>query len=413
MSQNLADIAPPPTPAHVPPELVRRFDFLSGLGDRPHDVVGELAKGPRVFYTPVNSNTAATGVGAWVLARAEDIRAAFADPETFSSLGFTSMAALIGETWQLAPLESDPPAHGRYRTALLPFFLQKPVGELTPAICRRAADLIAGFAARGSCEFVEEFSTTFPTGVFLDLMGLPTEELPMFMQWEQMVIHGRDLQERAAGVRAVRDYMAGVIAARRRTPGEDIVSHLIAANVEDRPFDEQELLGMCILLYAAGLDTVPSSLTAHFRHMAENQEQQAALRADPAAIPRAVEELLRLYSPVGPFRKVTRDVEFAGVSLKAGDRVVLSTTIASRDPAEFEDASAADFARTSATRHFAFGFGIHHCIGAHLARREMAIAWEQWFRLIPQPFRVAPGAQITGHGGSVLGIDNLPLHWSA
>src|SRR5687767_1522421 len=130
MSETLIKAAAPPVPPHVPPDLVRTFDFMSGLGDRPHEVVGELSAGPRVFYTPIASNTRQTGAGAWVFTHAEDIRAVFLDPETFSSKGFTSMAASIGETWQLAPLESDNPGHARYRTALLPHFLQKPINAL-------------------------------------------------------------------------------------------------------------------------------------------------------------------------------------------------------------------------------------------------------------------------------------------
>lgn len=411
MSATQHEFAVPPAPPHVPKELVRLFDFKTALGDRPHEAVATLHGGLRIFYTPALFNTAATGSGSWILTRAEDIRAVFLDPETFSSHAFTGMSAAIGESWLLAPLEVDPPDHSRYRAALHPHFLQKPIKALAPRVRKRAAEFIGVFAKRGECDIVNDFARIFPTSVFLELLGLPLNDLPLFMEWERKLIHSRDSEERIEAVRKLKDFMAARIAELRRNPGDDILSRLMQADAQGEPFDDDELLGMSILLFAAGLDTVPNSLSAQFRHVAEHPDLQDKVRSQTVLIPKMVEELLRLYSPVSPFRTATRDTQLAGVTIKAGDRVMLPTVLGSRDPHERGCAEEARLERIGEPRHLAFGFGIHHCIGAHLARLEMGVAWEEWFRLIPSRFAIKPRARIMAHGGSVLGIGTLPVVW--
>jgi len=163
------------------------------------------------------------------------------------------------------------------------------------------------------------------------------------------------------------------------------------------------------LIFGGGIDTVAASLGFVFLHLARDPDLQAQLRADPTLIPEAVEEFLRRYSLVSVRRRVLRDVEAAGVSMKQGDWVHLMTPLASLDPQAFADPLALDI-RRSPNRHTAFSVGPHRCIGSHLARRELVIALEEWLPRLP-PFRLAPGEAYRTHGG-LLGVDHLNLEWA-
>jgi cytochrome P450 len=164
------------------------------------------------------------------------------------------------------------------------------------------------------------------------------------------------------------------------------------------------------MLFMAGLDTVTAALGFALHRLSVRPDLRTALVSDPTAIPDAVEELLRAHAIVNTARVVTRDVEFAGVTMKEGDRVLLSTVLASRDPDEFERPDEIDFARP-ANRHLAFGAGPHRCIGSHLARLEIRVAIEELLRRIPD-FGLVVGEHPVIHAGGVLGIDRLPVEWN-
>jgi cytochrome P450 len=166
---------------------------------------------------------------------------------------------------------------------------------------------------------------------------------------------------------------------------------------------------VAFLLFSAGLDTVVSSLGFVFRTLAEDQELQAKLRATPDDLPRHLEEMMRLFSPVTVQRVVVSDTVVNGVAMKAGDRVAVSLACASRDSAEFVHPTELDATRNP-NPHFGFGYGIHRCAGAQLARRDLVIALEEWFKRIPT-FRLAPDSKITAAGGSVLCLDGVVLEW--
>jgi cytochrome P450 len=388
-------------PAHVPPELVREFDFRTGLGSHPHSTVGQLHSGPRVFYSPVHHNSI-PGPGTWVLTHAADIRAALQDAQTFSSNVRRSNSGLA-----LIPLELDPPEHPLFRTLMNPIFSPARMKQLEPRVRELARKLATECAARGESDFIEDFAKPFPVKIFLDLMGLPADEMDRFLEWEALIM--RDKQTRSAAMQEVSQYLQGLIAERRRHPTDDLISFAVQAKVDNRPLSDAELTGVCVLLFIAGLDTVTSSFAFHFRHLAENPADQESLRQNGALIPSAVEELFRAYAVVNTNRYATRDVEFAGVTIKKGDNVTCSTILASRDPREFDDPATVIFTR-SPNPHNAFSFGPHRCLGSHLARREIIVGIEEWLLVIP-PFRIKPGAVITAHGGGVFGLDSLPLVW--
>jgi cytochrome P450 len=396
-------------PDHVPAELVQFFDFRTGLGGCPHEVVSRLHAGPRIFYSPVShQQRASTGHGAWVVTKAEDIRYVLQNPDIFSSAAPRSHAA--GETWKLIPLEVDPPEHGKYRTLLNPLFSPKALKSLDEPIRNWAVELIDTVVGQGECDFVRDFAEMYPIGIFLDLLGLPRTELPRFRTWVDVIVH--DAGRRGEIMQTLKAYLEGVIDDRMATlGGDDLISQVTRMKIEDRDLSREEMAGIVFLLFIGGLDTVVNSLSFHFRYLAEHPEDQSRLRADPGMIPDAVEEMFRAFPVVTTSRLVTRDTELAGVALRAGDMVTTSTLLSTRDPDEFANPGVVDITR-SPNRHNAFAFGPHRCLGSHLARREIVIALEEWMRRVPT-FAIREGATITAAGGGVMGIDTLPLVWSA
>lgn len=403
-AQTLADQA---VPTHVPAHLVKTYDFRSDLGDRPQEVIAGLLDGPAVFWSPVR-HVLDKG-GAWVVTRSREAREVLANPEVYSSEIQGAFLKAISDDFHLGPLASDPPAHARYRTLINPLFTPMKMFELAPKIEAWCDELIDGFADRGRCDLVPEFADLFPTGIFVDLMGFPRERLAEFLKWNQDFIHGETPDQRLAGIKAITDFFAEIYENPNLAPPDSVVHYLLASEPDGRPLSRGEFMGVVFLLFSAGLDTVVSSLGFTFRLLAENQELQAHLRANPAELPRHVEEMMRLFSPVTVQRTAVVDTELGGVTIKAGDRLAVSLACASRDPEAFAEPDQLDASRNP-NPHLAFGFGIHRCAGAQLARRDIAIALERWFQRIP-PFRLAPDSRITAAGGSVLCLDGVVLEW--
>jgi cytochrome P450 len=395
-------------PAHVPPDLVISCDFHSASGfaiDPFATIKWQRTEAPRIFFTPEHY----LSPGSWVVTKAEDIRFVLQTPELFSSRDQISFGALVGETWDLIPLEADPPSHAAYRALLNPLFAPKQIKKLETELATVAAALVEKVQPQGQAEFMKCFSQPFPVSVFLQILDFPREEMNTFLDWEHGLLKSFDLGTRKNSARKIVDYLRAVINARRKSPGEDLVSLATQFKIDDRPLSDDEIVGMCFLLFVAGMDTVTMSLGFHFHHLAADQDLQARLRADRDMIPVAVEEFLRLYSIIQVHRRVTKDTVIAGVALKAGDCVTIPTSNASRDRREFTDPDAFDIARGD-NRHVAFSYGMHRCIGSHLARRELVTAMNTWFDRVPQ-FRLQAGKPYRTHGGGVLGVEELHLAW--
>jgi cytochrome P450 len=360
----------------------------------------------------------------WTLLRYDDVHAALRDPELFSSRSVLHVyqgpklidAAEADAVRGMIPEELDPPEHTKYRQLLTPLFAPQVVETLEPMIREWCIELIESFVARGHCDLNREFARQYPTMIFLRLMGLPEGGVGDFLD----TVHERIRAATSMGlsetqstssayVMAMAEYMNTVLDERRVERQDDIVSHLLDLEVEGRPLDDTELQQICTLLYAAGLDTVAGELGYMFLHLVHHPEHRQRVIAEPECIPAFVEETLRMYSIVTTNRIVTRDVEFAGCPMKAGDRVLLSMPAADRDPLQFPDPERVDF-RRSPNRHIAFGAGAHRCLGSHLARLELQIAVEEWHRRIPE-YTLADDAEVTFHIGGVAGVDTLPLEW--
>ncbi len=400
---------PQPIPDHVPADLVKPdFPFIFGMTtdrDPFDDMAMEVHEGPDIIYAP---HAYPGGTAAWVPRRMAHMRAIYLDTEHFSSTDFSPFSKLVGGTWINSPAELDPPAHGPFRQMVNPAFTPKAMAALEGKIRQYAVEYIDAFAARGSCDFMSEFAFEFPIKVFMDLMGLPHDRVAEFMEWEMNLLHNHDLAKIAEATRSVLDYLGGEIDDRRANPRDDLISFGVHGKIGGRPLTQDELLGFMFNLFIGGLDTVSTNMGLHFRHLGSAMEDQAHLRANPSDIPHAIDELMRAYGAVTTFRTCIKATEVGGVRFMPGEKVAMSTTLAGRDPAEFDAPTQVRLDRKP--RHVGFGFGIHTCVGMHLARRELRIAMEEFLARIPQ-FRIAPGHTVECHLGMIQPVA-LPLVWT-
>jgi cytochrome P450 len=353
-------------------------------------------------------------MGFWMLTGYEAIRAAAQNPELFSSSAVRALDPNPQYTWN--PLMLDPPEHTKYRQLLAPRFSPAIVDALTPGIHRRCANLIDAVADKGRCEFVTDMSLPFPAAILLQILGLPDGDLDMFVAWEHLILHGTpesdpDHTKTYAAMFELLGYFSRAVADRRADPRDDLISYLPGCTVDGGPIRDEDVLNILGLLFAAGLDTTTAQLSYCFHHFATHPDDRWRILDDPAMIPKAVEEVLRIYGIVTPARKLTRDAVVEGCPMRAGDMVAIPFPSANRDAGEFPDPHTFDMDRHP-NRHMAFGNGPHRCAGSHLARRELAVALEEWHRRIPH-YRLADDAEAVEHGGGVLGLSTLPLVWDS
>ena len=403
----------PSVPAHVPPELVldTRFANAAVANDlaepyAPADILRDPAF-PRIHYYPWP--TSGNRHGAWVVTRYEDIRRVYEDNDLFSSKGVAQFQALAGETFPSIPLGIDPPKHGRYRKFLNPWFTPVAMNEREPRIRAIIVAMIDGFAGAGEVDIAYDFGRVFPVRVFLDLMGLPFAMFEQFLAWEWDILHEDAIETKAAAVSGILAYLRGVIAAKRADPDETLGSFIANGAIDGVVLSDDEVLGMTWFLWLGGLDTVASTVSQMFRRLALDPALQARIRDNPELINTAVEEFLRTQPLVNSGRLVKRDFEWHGVSIRAGDWVTVFNSSGNFDEAQFACPHTFDPART-ANRHFTLAGGVHVCLGAHLARRELRVLLDEWFRRVPQPFRVKHGADTSLVPG-LLSIRNLPIVW--
>jgi cytochrome P450 len=398
-----------PIPAHVPPELVRPFPYVLGAKTklRPHSFIPAIHEGPEVFW----AERAYSGYrGAWVPRTLEHLHQIYNDNVNFRSRDFAPFAQLLGEDWYLVPAEADPPVHATLRAMVNPVFTPKKMAVLDEMIRNYAREYVLGFRDKGACEFMRDFAFEFPIKVFLELMGLPQDEVGRFLAWEHKLLHESDLGEVTKATRAVVDYLREQIEDRKQNPTDDLISFGVQVDKDGRKLSENELLGFCFNLFIGGLDTVSTNMAWQFLHLAEHPEHQRMLREKPEMIPAAIDEMMRVYASVATSRECVNETKIGEVTVMPGDKVLLATFLAGHDPAAYPDPEKVILDR--APRHVSFGYGPHLCIGMHLARREMRIAIEEFLTHIPE-FTIAPDADIDFYLAAIVQPIELPLVWKA
>jgi cytochrome P450 len=405
-----------PRPAHIPDSVVYDFDFHHdpALKEDPHKrVLDVISKAPPVFWTPHNG-------GHWMIIGYDAVFKASRDTEAFSSsvVSAAQMKALMaaipagGERIpQARPINLDPPEHGKSRAPLQKAFSPKSALALKEDIRALANSFIDEFASRGHCEFMSEFAERLPVQVFLKMFGLPVERQVEYraLVKEHLSDATQDPIKSTMKLRRIAAVMRETILERRDSPRDDMLSALWQAGVDGRPTTLEDMDDYAVLLFIAGLDTVVNGLGFAMRHLAQDPALQEELRANPKLIPEASEEMLRRYTFTVPVRRVAKDIEFDGVRMKEGERVVLYLPAADLDPKQFSHPERYDFNREERV-HIAFGGGPHRCLGSHLARVELQTVCEQMLARLPN-FRIDPTKPMKFHGGHVTGVDSLPLVW--
>ena len=403
MAHNLSAQEKAPVPAHVPSHLVHDFDIYNppNAADDYHMSLKVLHGDamPDIFWTPRNG-------GHWIATRGDDIYHILKDYDHFSSKQLT---VPLVEHAPMAPIFYDPPQHTAYRAIIAPAFTPQAVGDLEAQARSTAISLIEGFKARGECEFVTEFAQHLPIGIFMKLAALPESDREMLLGLADRMVRPGSAEDKLSAYGAIFEYVGVQIADRRANPGTDLISHIVQSKVDGRELTDTELRGLCALVLIGGMDTVASAMGFIANFLAQNPGHRQQLIDNPALAPKAVDELLRRFPVVNQGRRVVADLEYKGVQLKAGEMILLPTTLHGLDERKFERPLDVDFTRPTPI-HSTFGNGPHRCPGSFLARVELKVFLQEWLTRIPD-FRVKPGERAGVHNGVNGTLYRLPLVW--
>ena len=308
--------------------------------------------------------------------RHDDIAQVLRDGDTFSSAHIIEliMGPIMGEHIMLG---MDDPQHRRYRALVSTAFRQKALtqweNDLFGAI---ANELIDAFATRHRAELVREFDFPYPTMVISGILGLPREDYLQFQRWSTAILSFfTKLDEAITASQEVKEYMAVILEDRRREPREDLISELAHAELDGEQLTDEEIFSFLRLLLPAGVETTYRSLGNLLFSLLSTPQQLEAVRSDRSLIPQAIEEALRLETPLlNITRLATTDTEVGGVAIPAGSTVMLMLAAANRDEERYDEPDRFDIFRSNPKPHISFGQGPHACLGTHLARIEMRVA---------------------------------------
>src|SRR5690348_14292573 len=350
---------------------------------------------------------------AWLITGYAEARAALGDPRLRKSMpGGAPAPGSVSAVLEQHMLNSDPPDHGRLRRLVNKAFTARHIERLRPRISAITAGLLDALPARSEVDLLASFAFPLPITVICELLGIPTGERDDFREWSTTVVSNTATPDvMYAHASAMVGYFRALLAAKRREPTDDLLSALIAARDDEDRLSEDELVSMAFLLLVAGHETTVNLIASGVLALLLNPAELARLRADPALITHAVEELLRYVNPVSnaTFRCATEPVELGGVSIGRGDPVLVSLSGANRDPARFGGPDQLDLGRDS-SGHLAFGHGIHYCLGAPLARLEAGIAVSGLLARFGSISLAVPAASLRWRPSTLIhGLEALPV----
>jgi cytochrome P450 len=394
-----------PVPPHVKPEQVFDFDFYAdaSFGAELHASLKQLhEKAPDVFWTPRNG-------GHWMIIRHAQIAEVVQDPEHFSAREM--QIPRIPNPPVFLPLSLDPPANVPYRQALMPAFSPKAVKEMEGKIRYWANYLVEQVADKGECDFVHDIAEQYPVSIFMELMGMDLGRLREFRELAERFFSVQNDAEQFADVSGrIVGIMTAYIEQKRTNPDDGLISQLIKAQIDGRPITLEELQNMCFLLFAGGLHTVTNLVSFAYWRLAEMPELQQRLAADPALIPKFVDEAIRMFGVIHTPRIVAKDCERFGAQFREGEMVLSILSLAGMDDRVNNDPMRFDIDRDQ-REYLTFSRGPHLCIGHFLARSEIRILTEEWLKRIPA-FKRKAGVDHQQYTTSTgLGLVTLPLEW--
>jgi cytochrome P450 len=364
--------------------MIQLWDPDAFVDAPPHEFLAELRRTQPVYWQDMPDEP-----GFWAVLKHADLTTVAREPVLFSA----SEGGVVLENLDPAGLEGmrnmllamDPPRHVAYRRPLVPSFKAKVIGAMEGRIRAICAQLMERAREQREVEFVHEVAAHLPTQVIGELVGLPREDWPQIQTWAERNTSGQDTEIADAADREYGDANANMamyaiqLAAERRAepPREDLLSLILAGNFGSGPMTDIEFGSFFVQLITAANDTTKSMLSGGLLLLIEQPEQQAALRDDPSFIPDAVEEILRYANPLHYFRRTaTADTTLRGVDIRSGDKVLMYYTSANRDEEVFSDPQTFDI-RRHPNPQLSFGIGEHFCLGAHLARLEGRVFFEE------------------------------------
>ncbi|WP_297491457.1 cytochrome P450 [Pseudonocardia sp.] len=368
------------------------------------------------------------GPGYWAVTRYDDVRHVLRSPADFSSsLGATQIrdpAPADLPFIRRMILNMDPPEQVRLRTLVTGAFTRRRLERFAGTVRDRAAALLDAVVADGRCDLPRDVTDDLPLQNLADLLGVPAADRALLLEWTNRVIgyqdpeHGTVLTDAdgnpvnprsPAALQDMFDYAEQLAEAKRRDPADDVLTALVEAEVDGEKLTDAELKMFFFLLVVAGNDTVRSALPGGVLALVEHPVEYARLRADPALLPGAIEEMLRWHPPVLTFRRTaTRDVELGGRRIAAGDKVVVYHVSAHFDERRFADPLRFDLSR-SPNDHVAFGQGPHLCLGAVFARMQLRAFFTEFLARLPQVELDGEPRRLTSN--FINGITRLPLRW--
>lgn len=396
----------------------RRIDALDGrLYDDPWETYAWLRANAPVYRDETN--------GLWVISKYEDLSHIERHPETWSSASGVRPVDV-----PMSIITLDAPEHTYTRRLINKGFTPRMVGKLEEHVRQVARSILDDVAPRGEIDFVEDLAIHVPLIVIAELMGLPPSDRHLFYRWSDDMMSGDNhmdpedpvFQRSLSAFTEYVDYLQGLFAAKRESPGDDLLSILMGvadegglvrqSDPDDDSLQADELVMFLVLLIVAGNETTRNAITGGleaFSRFPEQRERFCANIDDADYRNRAIEEVLRFTSPVISFlRTCTEDVEYRGARMKEGDRVLLLYQSANRDEDVYEDPESFDIEREP-NDHLAFGIGPHYCLGANLARMELRVVFEEMFRRFPDMRSKDPGAPWDrGSSSLVISIKHLP-----
>jgi cytochrome P450 len=375
---------------------------------------------PLTEHQPVAPVVLPDGRAAWLVTGYDEVRQVHIDPRFSRALaaeqerGTSGFAAFAADTI----LGLDPPDHTRLRKLVASAFTARRVEGLRPRVIAIVGERLAAMAAGPRpADLISNFSLALPVRVICDLLGVPEQDQEQFRSWSEKLISSADvtLDEVMAAVGALAGYFAELIAAKRAAPADDLMTALIAARDDADRLSEQELITLCVTLLIGGYETTANQMVMSLLTLLEYPGELARLRADRALIPDAVEELMRFVQlskgGLPPGRVTTEAVELGGVLIPAGAMVLPFFNAANRDSGEFPDPDRLDLSR-GPRGHVAFGAGVHHCLGAQLARLELQEAFTGLLTVLPGIRLGVPLSELRFREKLALySLHELPVTW--
>ncbi|WP_437675056.1 cytochrome P450 [Sorangium sp. So ce131] len=393
------------------PETVDILDPDLYLAGAPHERFALLRRQAPVYWHPEPA-----GRGFWAITRHADVARISRDPAAFCSGRGLFIEDFPPGDMRANPdvmIMMDPPRHGRFRALVNKGFTPRVIQRLEGRVRELVNSLIDDALARGGCDFASDIAGELPLSVILEMLGVPREDQGQMLDWTTRFFGASDPEygvtpdELKAVLHNMNAYAHKLAEQRRNAPRDDMLSLLMAAEVDGERLSYTEFGGFFNLLLTAGHDTTKNLLSNGMLTLLEHPDQRRRLLEDPALLPTAIEEMLRFTPPVYYFRRsAVRDTEIGGQRIAAGDKVVLWYVSANRDEEVFSDPQTFDVGRTP-NEHLSFGVGPHVCLGLALARLEARVAFEELLRRLPEMELAGPVVRLRSNW--VSGVKSMPV----